>query len=178
MKNPLIAFLVKAVVIYILWFITYDYIIAPSGAVDRWLNKIVGVQSSLVLNLTGYNSDTVPGNNQTIIRINEVNMVGVGNPCNGLELFILFAGFIICIPGNLRKKMWYIPVGMLIIHVVNVFRSTSLALIQYHSPESLDFNHHYTFTIIVYSIIFGLWMFWVNKYSGLVNTNKSSKEVV
>lgn len=167
MKNPLVGFLVKALIIYIVWFLTYDYVIEPNGSVDRWLNKVVGVQSSFVLRMIGYDSDTVPGNHQTVLRINKTGMVGVGNPCNGLELFVLFSGFIICFPGSRKFKYWYIPLGIVIIHIANVLRSTSLALIQLHDPASLDFNHHYTFTVIVYAIIFGLWMFWVNRYSGL-----------
>jgi hypothetical protein len=49
----------------------------------------------------------------------------------------------------------------------------SLALIQYKAPEYLDFNHHYTFTVIVYAFIFLLWMIWVNKFS--VQVQPSSK---
>jgi len=167
MKNPLISFIVKAVLLYIIWFLCYDYVIAPSGVIDAWLNRVVGVQSSVLLNWIGYSSDTIPGNNQTVVRISNVSMVGVGNPCNGLELFILFSGFILCFPGNRHSKLWFIPIGIIIIHIANVIRSMSLALIQYHDPASLDFNHHYTFTVIVYAIIFALWMYWVNKYSGL-----------
>ena len=175
MKNPLMAFIVKAVVLYIIWFLSYDYLIAPEGTIDRWLNKVVGVQSSLVLNMIGYESDTTPGINQTVVRINSTGMVGVGNPCNGLELFVLFTGFILCFPGNSRSKLWFIPLGIVIIHIVNVFRSTALALIQFHDPASLDFNHHYTFTVIVYAIIFVLWMYWVNKYSGLFDKQPTEK---
>jgi exosortase family protein XrtF len=177
MKNPLIAFLVKAVLLYVLWFLLYDYVIAPSRTIDNWLNKVVGVQSTYVLRAIGYESDTIPGNNQTVVRINEQSMVGVGNPCNGLELFVLFAGFIICFPGSTKSKVWFIPLGMVIIHIANVLRSTSLALIQFHDPASLDFNHHYTFTVIVYSIIFGLWMYWVNRYSGLFDSKPTSEKI-
>jgi exosortase family protein XrtF len=177
MKNPLMAFIVKAVLLYIIWFISYDYIIAPAGTIDRWLNKMVGVQSSVALNLIGYDSDTVPGNNQTVVRINSRGMVGVGNPCNGLELFVLFGGFIACFPGNTKSKIWFVPVGVIIIHIVNVMRSTALALIQFHNPASLDFNHHYTFTVIVYAIIFGLWMFWVNRYSGLFDKKSAENRI-
>ena len=178
-QNPLIVFIIKAVVLYIIWFLTYDFIIQPAGTVDRYLNKVVGDQSAVLLRLIGYGADTVPGINQTILRIDGVNMVGVGNPCNGLELFVLFAGFIICFPGSTSRKLWFIPAGLIVIHFANILRSASLALIQYHDPESLDFNHHYTFTIIVYAIIFGLWMLWVNKYSTLFHVkNKPSEDKV
>jgi exosortase family protein XrtF len=173
--SPLTGFIIKALSIYIIWFVSYDYFIAPDGSIDAWLDKKVAKHSSSLLRITGFNSDTVPGNRQTIVRINNNGMVGVGNPCNGLELFVLFAGFILCFPGPWKKKAWFIPLGILIIHFINVLRSAGLALIQFRSPESLDFNHHYTFTIIVYSIIFMLWIFWVNKFSGLFSKEKDRK---
>jgi hypothetical protein len=53
-----------------------------------------------------------------------------------------------------------------------------LIFIQIKSPESLEFNHKYTFTLLVYSLIFALWMLWVNRYSNLffTATNKRKSE--
>ena len=39
------------------------------------------------------------------------------------------------------------------------------ALIANYNYYYLDFNHTYTFTFIAYSVVFGLWMLWVNKFS-------------
>jgi hypothetical protein len=46
-------------------------------------------------------------------------------------------------------------------------RAASLALIQFYNPAYLEFNHHYTFVVIVYGIIFGLWIIWVNRLTTL-----------
>jgi hypothetical protein len=40
-----------------------------------------------------------------------------------------------------------------------------LVLINNHYPQYLDFNHLYTFTILVYAIIFILWYIWAKKYA-------------
>jgi exosortase family protein XrtF len=127
-----------------------------------------------MLDLFGFDGSTIPGTHQTVLCIAGETMVGVGNPCNGLELFALFAGFIICFPGKFKAKLWFIPLGMIIIHFANVIRTFALALIQLKAPQYLEFNHHYTFTVIVYSIIFLLWMWWVNRYSGLNLENKKA----
>ncbi|MBK9402336.1 MAG: exosortase family protein XrtF [Bacteroidetes bacterium] len=160
-------FIIKALLLYITWFISYDFFIAPAGKVDAALNYRVATDAGIILDLLGYDGGTQPGDRQTIVCIKNETMVGVGNPCNGLELFVLFAGFIICFPGSWKNKWWYILIGSLIIHFFNVMRTVSLALIQFKAPEYLDFNHHYTFTIVVYSIIFFLWIFWTNRYSSL-----------
>ncbi len=93
--------------------------------------------------------------------------VCVGSGCSGLELFVLFFGFILLMKGRLIDKLWFIPLGFLGILVLNIIRIISLAIIYYHKPEYLDFNHKYTFVIIVYGAIFGLWVLWVNKFANV-----------
>lgn len=94
----------------------------------------------------------------------------IGAPCSGLELFILFFGFIFLMKGRKRDKLWFVPVGFLAILVLNIIRIIALTLIYIHHPEYLDFNHKYTFVIIVYGAIFGLWVLWINKFA-----NRSDK---
>ena len=60
-------------------------------------------------------------------------------------------------------RLWYIPLGLALIHLSNLIRIASLVLILLYSPESLAFNHDYTFTIFVYAVIFALWYGWVCK---------------
>jgi exosortase family protein XrtF len=91
--------------------------------------------------------------------------VWVGDSCNGLTLFALFAGFVFAFPGPVIKKLWFIPAGLVAIHLLNVLRVTALALIQYYAPQYLEFNHTYTFTIIVYGFVFALWYLWATKLS-------------
>lgn len=175
-QKAIAAFVIKAILLYIVWFISYDFFIAPSGKTDTYLNYRVGTDAGTFLNLIGFEGGAHPGNHQTVVTIHGKDMVGVGNPCNGLELFVLYAGFILCFPGNWKNKWWYILVGCIIIHIVNVLRTASLAIIQYKAPEYLDFNHHYTFTIIVYTLIFLLWINWTNRYSTLLPTSPQKKD--
>ncbi len=174
-QQQIALFVVKAVLLYIVWFILLDFLFEQDGVVNTWLNYRVATDASYVLDIFGLNGGTIPGIHQTRVMINGNTMVGVGNPCNGLELFALFAGFIICFPGNAKTKLWFIPLGFLLIHLSNIIRTAILAFIQYKAPQYLDFNHHYTFTVIVYAIIFFLWMKWVNSYSGFNFTSENEK---
>lgn len=164
-QRSIVFFLLKALLLYVVWFISYDFFIAPDGRLDAWLNERVAAHAAQLISLTGYEGATAPGAAQTLIRIGGKDMVGVGNPCNGLELFVLYAGFILCFPGPGKHKAWYIPAGILVIHLVNVIRALALAFIQLKAPEHLDFNHHYTFTVVVYAFIFLLWVIWANRFS-------------
>jgi hypothetical protein len=44
-----------------------------------------------------------------------------------------------------------------------VLRIMALCLNNYYSRQTVDFNHHYTFTAIVYASIFALWMWWATR---------------
>jgi len=73
--------------------------------------------------------------------------------------------FVLAYPGHQKNKLWFVPLGILLIHILNIIRVISLAIIAYYSPYSLSFNHTYTFTFFVYAFIFLLWMVWVNKFA-------------
>lgn len=47
-------------------------------------------------------------------------------------------------------------------------------MIALYAPQYLNFNHTYTFTFIAYSVVFGLWILWVNKFS---DTKKRVKKI-
>jgi exosortase family protein XrtF len=99
------------------------------------------------------------------VGIDGTHGLWIGDPCNGLTLFALFAIFIVAYPGPWKHKLWFIPVGITVIHFLNVMRITALCIIVMKRPEWLDFNHTYTFQLLMYGFIFGLWWIWIQKLS-------------
>lgn len=102
----------------------------------------------------------------------------VGTSCDGVALFALFAIFVMAYPGDWKRKVWFIPLGIVAIHVANYIRVMGLMLIQRYTPEALDFNHHYTFTVFVYAIIFGLWYLWAMKLSPVASAAPVKSQVL
>lgn len=152
--SPLIKFLGKAVLVYLCWYLLYDLWLHPKEIIDTVvINNSINI-SKWILNILGFEVFI----NQRNIGIQSTSGVWIGDACNGINLFALFAGFIICYPGNLKRKLIYIPLGILSIHLLNVLRIVILIIILRYSPQSLSFNHSYTFTTIVYSYIFLLWV--------------------
>ena len=126
--------------------------------------------SSNILKSLGYNvlqEYPFDENFRTVI-IDGVHGVWIGDPCNGIELFALFIGFVIAYPGRLINKLLFIPVGVVLIHIVNIIRVIALCMIDFYNSELLDFNHTYTFTITVYSFVFLLWYLWSTKWNNYV----------
>lgn len=154
-------FILKGIVLYLLWYMLYDNWLLKDGWVDHFLIDHLVKSTSFLLQLIGFHVFEYAD----AVGVDGTHGVLIGAPCNGLSLFALFAGFIIIFPGKSVYKMFYIPIGILIIHVINILRLVALALVVVYNPDSLEFNHKYTFTVIVYACIFVLWIVWVNKFA-------------
>jgi len=63
--------------------------------------------------------------------------------------------------------VWFIPFGIAILHAANAFRIICLLMIQLYWPSAMEFNHDYTFTVFVYSIIFALWYVYATQQNGM-----------
>lgn len=168
-RTPFNRFLFRATIIFLLWFLFYYVEEADKAVASKPLSELVVKHSTALLSLVDSNYHlSVEQRGKYLMHTvcyNTKCLVGVGRGCNALELFVLFAGFIIAFPGSLKHKLWFIPLGVVLIHFLNVVRVAALAMIQFKAPQYLDFNHRYTFTFIVYGVIFLLWVIWVKKIS-------------
>lgn len=159
LKKPVYNFIFKALGLYILWYIVYELWLHPMGKLDLWVIKNTLRLSAFSLKGFGFHIFT---GSDRLIGIDGTNGLWMGDNCDSIELCALFAGFIIAFRGAWLKKLWFIPLGMGLIFLLNVLRVDFLAIIQkYLSPKWLEFNHTYTFTIIVDAFIFMLWIYWV-----------------
>jgi exosortase family protein XrtF len=90
-------------------------------------------------------------------------MMYVNEGCSGLKQMIQYALLIALISGPWLRKIWYIPLGILIIHLTNVFRVVGLGVVMNHWPQYWDFSHDYIFRPLFYVVIFTLWVLWVER---------------
>ena len=161
-SSPLIRFAVLAGGLYLLWFLGYEHYLAADGRLDAALTHNLANVSAAGLRLLGYKA-MVSGGAEPLISLAGRPVVFIWHPCNGLVLYALFSGFIVAFPGPARRKLWFVPLGLLLIYSLNVLRIIALSLNKYYDYQSADFNHHYTFTAIVYAGIFALWMWWATR---------------
>lgn len=153
-----------------MWFVVYEYYLNPHTLTDEYIIDNLADISKGILNFFGYEVTTEEGTVlgfRKYIGITGFMKLYIGAPCDGFTLFILFFSFIVAFPGSAIHKIWYIPAGLLLIHLINALRVVALVLIVKANPEWLSFNHDYTFTILVYAFVFLLWWIWVNKFSPL-----------
>lgn len=62
------------------------------------------------------------------------------------------------------NKLWYIPLGCIILTLYNIIRVGSISLLTRDHPERFDEYHDGIFRYIYYTIIFLLWVFWEEVY--------------
>ncbi len=92
--------------------------------------------------------------------------VAVEGSCSGLKQFYQWTVLMILFPGPWKKKLWYIPTGILVIHIVNILRIVILSVIVVHWPQNWDFIHLWILRPFFYVVIFSLWVIWVEKLKG------------
>ncbi len=165
-SNAFLKFIITAGFLYFVLYLIYQFVIRRYTYYDqKFIGQIIEAADS-VLNSVGYTTFKIlQDRDMQVIGIDGSNGVWVGSNCNAITLFALFAVFVLAYPGHQKNKWWYIPLGIIAIHLLNIIRVVGLALIANYSPAHLDFNHTYTFTFLVYAFIFLLWMIWVNKFA-------------
>ena len=168
--KPVKEFLLKAITLFVVWKAVYLLFLLPGRVLDKPLTNLISNGTAASLNLIS-RSDAYaaipalepksPEDNTLVpvmaIRANQQTVLSIADPCNGLELLILYAGLIFCLPATRTRKLVYILSGILLIEVINVIRCVGLILVYLHRPQYLDFSHHYLFTFVVYAFIFWLW---------------------
>ncbi|WP_338767122.1 exosortase family protein XrtF [Bernardetia sp. ABR2-2B] len=162
MKNPVLRFVILFVVIYGSWYLLYELWLAENTPVDRILMTWVGQSSAKLLNWLGFEASYQALAHTVYLK--SMACVSVGAPCNGLALFALFASFIVATPVSIKPKLLFIPLGIIVIFLLNVIRIAALTLNFKYYPETVDINHHYVFAFFVYGVTFWIWIIWVNKF--------------
>tara|TARA_B110000879_G_scaffold211052_1_gene302584 strand:+ start:3166 stop:3681 length:516 start_codon:yes stop_codon:yes gene_type:complete len=146
---------------YIVWHLSYEEFLKPATFMDEYVTESLIVITEWALEWLGYGLNAqfqiMDEAFRTRVGIKGTAGVFVGPSCDGVVLFALFTIFIASFPGRWTRKVWFIPLGIAILHTANAFRIICLLMIQLYWPSALEFNHDYTFTVFVYSIIFALW---------------------
>lgn len=91
--------------------------------------------------------------------------VGVEPGCTSLKQWMHWIVLMLLFPGPWKHKLWYIPLGVLIIHFINLIRVTTLALTLIPWPQHFDFIHNYIIKTFFYFMIFVMWVVWVEYFA-------------
>ncbi|MDX9751366.1 MAG: archaeosortase/exosortase family protein [Flavobacteriales bacterium] len=164
--DPFVRFLLVAALSYGGWYLLYEGVLHPHGALDRALIDNLAWLSGGLLEAMGHELLPAPvQDNNRYIGIQGGHHLWIGDACNGAGLFAVFLIFLLAYPGPWKHKGWFAVLGLASIHLINAVRIAALCVIVSIDYELLTFNHDYTFYVVVYGWVFLLWYIWVKRFA-------------
>lgn len=85
--------------------------------------------------------------------------------CNAISVIILFISFVVAFSGKLKATLFFVFGGSVLIYILNIVRIVFLTILMFRFPEQGHFLHGVVFPLFIYSVVFILWIIWVNKFS-------------
>jgi exosortase/archaeosortase family protein len=157
-------FLLRIFGFYFFWFLSDEYFSHNFVLYNKiwsffYHTLIVGANNTsfFFLNLIGYE---VVHNYRSIAIVGSYGVV-IGNYCAGFGLmygcFALFTSY----PAKIKRKLWFIPLALLLVYLFNCGRVIFLTLKAYYSPKEIFNEQHDLFNNIIYILVFVLWVIWV-----------------
>ena len=89
--------------------------------------------------------------------------------CTALKQSFIWIVIMFFARGSWKRKLWFIPLGLVCTYVFNILRITLIAMAIEHHPEWFDFLHEHLLKYLFYGMLFLLWLWWTNRIS---ETNK------
>ena len=170
--RPLVDVLIFAVIIYgfhELWWGNIKFLksFLLFNETAEFLAEQVFIASSwIVENLIGYDITT----KATTMYFPNNGYIEVNTSCSGLKQFYQWTVLILLFPGPWKHKLWYIPAGIVVIHLTNIFRIVALSIILMFNPDIWEFCHTWILRPFFYVVIFIMWVIWVEKFRNRDNT--------
>lgn len=163
------SFLLKALVIFVAWQLLYSFVLAPIRVPDRQLTNITAYSTAKLLSVFYNNVAAIYSHSNTvrsaIITINGRGMLGILDPCNGLDIYVLYIAFLFCFPGTMRRRLTFILAGIPYIYIINTIRCALIGWLNIAHRGWVDISHHYIFTAAVYLLVFYFWIIYTNAKS-------------
>jgi exosortase family protein XrtF len=174
--KPTILFLGKFFGLYLLLSVAYGFYIraydtAQPAEVDPITRYVAihcgGFSSWLGYEVTIVDDDHLRQENQPertydSLWLNDQYALSVEEGCNGINIMIIFLSFVIAFGGRPVRMLWFIPAGIVFIHLANIGRLFLLSYLNVSwSAEAYHFFHKYGFTAVLYLAILILWYLWV-----------------
>lgn len=171
--KDVVIFMSILLVFHVLWKLFIKDLFSVGFIFDSayWLARQVFLASVWVLdvfnvNVTAFDELTIAGKARyNVIYYAENNgYVYVNTSCSGLKQFYQWFFLMILYPGPWKQKLWFIPLGLVIIHIVNIFRILGMTIVTMSIPQHWDFMHDYVMRPFFYVVMFFLWVWWNEKF--------------
>jgi len=159
--RSIIKFFIRGLILSVGWNLLYHLLLKPAQTPDNQLTAFVQWGAIKILSLFNHG---VYGVGRSVF-IRGVQCINIDPQCNGLELIIMYIGFLFCLPTNKKKMVAYALTGTLVICILNMVRCAALAWMYLHMEASIvDFAHHFAFKLTIYAVVFYGWLLYSKNY--------------
>ena len=112
---------------------------------------------------------------ETVIRHTNGEGVSIVWGCNGIKQSFIFTMIMLFAQGPMKHKLWFIPLGLVCVYLINVARLLFLTYVVRDYPDTFEFWHGGVTKYLFYGLIFLMWVLW-NDYlvPRFTNTKKVS----
>lgn len=131
--------------------------------VSRFFNQMsenVAQTTQLILNF--FNANIIL-HQQHVLKYENGVAVRIVWSCTAIKQAFIFICLIIFYKRNLVSKLWFIPVGLVVVYFTNILRITAIVAIIKNNPQWFELLHEHIFKYLFYVVIFGLWIIWEEK---------------
>lgn len=111
-----------------------------------------------------------------LIRFNTGTGTRIVWGCTGLKQSFIWIIIMLIARGPWKHKAWFIPLGLICAYLFNILRITLIAIAIEHHPEYFHLLHEYIFKYLFYLMLFALWIWWTNRWTHPLNTEKTKEK--
>lgn len=164
---PVLKILVRFVVLYIVLVLLYQfYLNSYAEEVVDPFTRNVAEQVASFQSLVGFPTVLVDS-----MKLHSVLFKTYGKfttrmveGCNVISVAILFSAFVFAFYKG-TKTFLYVLGGLILLHILNVFRIVLLNIIYLKYPKYEKIGHDYVFPAIIYGGVVMLWLVWIQFFA-------------
>jgi exosortase/archaeosortase family protein len=162
-----VLFVIRMVLVYICWK-AFRWAMDNIAFLNIYWTKLADGVANVEANIAVCMLRTLLDEKITVyprnILLENSKAVYVADHCLGLSAMFIFVAFILVVEGNIKHKIWFIPLGVFLIAFINASRIAALCYIFKYAPQWFDFNHSYVYVVLTYGAIFLMLVWWMERF--------------
>jgi exosortase/archaeosortase family protein len=165
----LLNFFLFAFLTLFLHFIWYSFVLHPFSRTAAYEGITQFLTYAVALPAFWFDSQVIKYNvslSETTLLFGNWGYIAVVESCSGLKQFYQIFFLILFFNGSWKNKLWFIPLALISLYGVNIFRIIGLSVVLVHWPDYWDFIHMWVFRPFYYVLIFAFWVWWMEKFNG------------
>ena len=151
-------FLVRGLIVFVAWQLLYNLLLAPAHTPDRQLTDVTAYVTMKIANAVYGHAEMYGHPDRAVITLYGKKILGIADPCNALEIYVLYVAFLFCYPAPDKRRLIFVLAGVPLIFMLNVVRCSLLLWLNLKHRGWFNISHHYIFNTVVYLLVFYLWI--------------------